>query len=136
MDYSLKCEKREFVRIDTNTPAVFKFLGDEKNFPDMGKSFEGIVRSVGGGGLALEGQLSDRAWIPRFILQKIIVGVKLTLPGDESPIAAICRVAWMEDAGGKKDGKNIFRYGLVFREISMRDRDRIFDFVIRSYMER
>ena len=46
MDYSLKSEKREYIRINTSSPVTFKFLGDEKNFPDMGKSFQGTLCSL------------------------------------------------------------------------------------------
>ncbi len=135
MDYSLKLENREFVRVKTSLPVSFKFLGDEKDFPDLGKTFEGAVLSIGGGGLLLEGSLSERAWIPRFILQKIIIGVTFELPREERPIAALCRVAWVEDSSDKRGGEFKVQYGLKFREISMRDLDRIFDFVIHSYMQ-
>ena len=132
MNYSLKSDKREFVRVETEIPTSYKFLGDEKTFPDLGKTFEGSIASIGGGGMLLVGPLSDKAWIPRFIWQKIIIGVTFKLPGDENPIAALCRVAWIEDDGIKDS--DAVKFGLMFREISNRDHDRIFDFVIHTFM--
>ena len=133
MNYSLKTDKREFIRVEKELPTEYKFLGDEPNFPDMGKMFKGTVNSISGGGMRLIGPLSDRSWIPRFIWQKIIVGVRFLLPGSDEPVAALCRVAWIEDDDEK--GSNNVKFGLIFREISNKDHDRIFDFVIHSYME-
>ena len=133
MDYSLKSENRKFIRVVTELSADYKFLGDESSFPDLGKMFKGTIRSIGAGGLMLCGPLADRSWIPRFIWQKIVIGVKFHPPNDERQIAALCRVAWIED--DEKGDSNDVKFGLIFREISNRDQDRVIDFVIHSYME-
>ena len=65
-------------------------------------------------------------------MQRIVVGVKLNLPSLEKPVIALCRVAWLE--GAKKRAKESAEvlFGLKFREISLKDRDRIFEFIIRD----
>lgn len=132
MNYSNKSEHREFVRVEVELPVEYKFLGDESKFPDLNKPLQGKITSIGGGGLLLKGTLSDKTWIPRFVWQKIIVGVKFTLPGADGTIVALCRVAWIED---DDDGDtDSVRFGLMFREISNRDQDRVLDYVIHSYM--
>jgi len=137
MNYSLTSDNREFVRVKETFSVEYKFIGDEPNFPDMGKLFKGTIDSISGGGMLLKGPLSDRNWIPRFIWQKILIGVQFLLPGSDQPIAALCRVAWVEDddKNNDKTHSDQVKFGLMFGEISNRDHDRICDFVIHSYMK-
>ena len=135
MSYSHKPENREFVRISTELPVEFKFIGDKKVFPNSGGLISGTTPSLSGGGMMVVGPLPDRTWIPRLIMQKIIIGVKFHLPGDDQPVVALCRVVWIKDADTKSEDKNAVRFGLKFKEISFRDRDRIFEYVIHNQME-
>lgn len=134
MNYSLKPENREFIRVNTKFPVKFKFIIHKQSSSAAAEMSEGTVTSLGGGGMLLEGPLNDRTWIPKLVMQKIIVGVKFSLPNDDKTIAALCRVAWVKGVEDDDSDQNHVQFGLMFREISFRDRDRIFDFVIHNQL--
>jgi hypothetical protein len=101
-------------------------LSSSESGPERGNVF-----NLGAGGLLLEGPLPDSTWIPELIKQKIVVGVKLSLPTEAKPIGALCRVAWIDGSKGASDHN---QFGLAFREISGRDKDAIFEYIIHGLM--
>ncbi|MFH1024505.1 MAG: PilZ domain-containing protein [Planctomycetota bacterium] len=128
---SFDTERREFVRLRENVSVNYRFLaqaeGDRR--PGLGRTETGKTRNISGGGLLLMGRIPDPAWIPELLMRKIVVGVSLVLP--EGPVEAITRVSWIEGIQGKA---NLSAMGLMFREITREDQDRIFRYVIRSQM--
>jgi Tfp pilus assembly protein PilZ len=54
------------------------------------------------------------------------VGIRFTLPGNEIPLQAACRVAWWHPPGAPLVSKSLpSGVGLEFVEVSERDRDRV-----------
>jgi len=54
------------------------------------------------------------------------VGIRFSLPGNEIPVQAACRVAWWHPPGAPLVSKSLpSGVGLEFIEVSERDRDRI-----------
>lgn len=131
MDQPYEQERREFVRVKLEVPVRYKFLAKERIEPELDHVYEGTTWNISGGGLLLAGRIPVFTWLPDLLLSKILIGVNILLPGTDTPIKALARVAWIEtiDEGTKRCG-----IGLKFREITTADRDQIFQFVIRSQM--
>lgn len=131
MDQPYEQERREFVRVKLEVPVRYKFLAKDRTEPELGHVYEGTTWNISGGGLLLSGRIPVLSWLPDLLLQKVLIGVNVLLPGSDAPIKALARVAWVEtiDEGTQRCG-----IGLKFREITTADRDMIFQFVIRSQM--
>lgn len=134
MRHSLEVENREFIRVKASLPVEYKFLGRKKDHPDLGVTFQGKTENLSGGGILLKGPLPDPDWVSQLLMQKIAVGVKLSLPGEKIPVVALCRAAWIEGTQKGSGKKKDVYFGLAFREISLKDRDRIFEYVIKDQM--
>ena len=131
MDQPYEQERREFVRVKLEVPVRYKFLCRERTEPDFDRVYEGTSWNISGGGLLLAGRIPVYGWIPELLLQKIMVGVNILLPGQDDPIKALAKVAWIESI---EEATQRCGIGLKFREITTHDRDNIFQFVIRSQM--
>jgi c-di-GMP-binding flagellar brake protein YcgR len=113
----------------------FKLLNQDNSSAETLDFSDGIICSLSGGGIQLEGAIKNHAIIPNLVMHKIVVGVNFNLPETEQQIAAICRVSWVNSAGNSQGKKGQARLGLEFREISSRDRDRIFDYIIHHLLK-
>ncbi|NUN49932.1 MAG: PilZ domain-containing protein [Candidatus Brocadiae bacterium] len=131
MSHPLDQERREFVRVRVQIPVRYKFLSKLRTGPELEEVFEGTTTNVGGGGLLLLGRIPVLDWIPDLLMSRIVLGVNLLLPQEESPIKALTRVAWVETFDEATMKCNL---GLRFKEITQSDKDRIFKFVIRVQM--
>jgi c-di-GMP-binding flagellar brake protein YcgR len=97
----------------------------------MDQIYEGTTSNISGGGLLLLGKIPILNWIPDMLMQKIVVGINLLLPAQDTPIKALTRVAWIETVDEKT---HRCAMGLKFKEITQEDKDRIFKFIIRAQM--
>jgi c-di-GMP-binding flagellar brake protein YcgR len=131
MAFPYEQERREFVRVRVQIPVRYKFLSKVRSGAEMDVVYEGSTMNLGGGGLLLLGKIPVLEWIPEVLMQKIVLGVNLLLPQDESPIKALTRVAWVETFDETTMKCNL---GLKFKEITQADKDRIFKFVIKVQM--
>ena len=124
-------ERREFFRVKLEVPVRYKFLSKFRQAPALTTIHEGATSNISAGGLFLVGHIPDLTWIPDLLMQKMVIGLNLLLPTSEVPIKALARVAWLEtlDEATQKCGM-----GLKFKEISAEDKDKIFQFVIKSQM--
>lgn len=128
---SSESERREFYRVRCDIPVRYKFLAPHIQDGDLSKSFDGITNNLSGGGLLLQGTLPKLEWVPDLLMQRMAVGVTVSLPGANDPVVGLMRVAWIETIN---ETTRQCRLGLKFREITARDRDRIFQFVIHAHV--
>lgn len=131
MSLNYEQERREFVRVKIEIPLRYKFLGKNATGPEFDTIHEGTTSNVSGGGFLLIGKIPKLEWIPDLLMQKIVVGVNLQLPTMDTAIKALTRVAWIETIDEKTLQAAL---GLRFRDITLQDRDKIFQFVIRCQM--
>lgn len=124
-------ERRLFTRIRVEVPVRYKLLCTYLQDKRLDQTYEGITRNISGGGLLLHGTIQDLDWVPDLLMQKIVVGVNLSMPDQEKPIKALTRITWIETIDEKTHRCNM---GLEFREITAEDKDKIFLFVIRSQL--
>ena len=123
-------ERREFVRVRAELPVKYKFLSQDMSVLSD-EVLEGSTSNISGGGLLLVGQMPNSDWITGLLMERIIVGVNIFLPGDPDPIKALTRTAWIEALDERVQRCTL---GLRFREITKDHVDRIFKFVIRAQM--
>ena len=85
--------------------------------------------NVSGGGILLQGRIPDEGWVPDLLCERVIIGLEILFPDKQEPVRALGRVAWLET----KDPKTMeCQIGIKFREITRRDQDRLFQFVIEN----
>jgi c-di-GMP-binding flagellar brake protein YcgR len=123
-------ERREFVRVRAELPVKYKFLSQDPNF-NSDEVFNGTTSNIAGGGLLLTGPMPNADWITGLLMERIVVGVNLFLPGTEEPVKALTRTAWIE---ALDDRAGRCALGLRFKEITKEHLDRLFKFVIRVQM--
>lgn len=122
-------ERREFIRVNLEIPVRYKFLSKTRQDKEMEGIYEGTTSNIGGGGLLLHGKIPVLEWIPELLMQKLMLGLNMMLPAQEDPIKVLTRVAWIETI---EAGTHRCAMGLMFRELTTQDRDRIFRFVIKA----
>ncbi len=131
MPFFYESEKREFVRVGVAVPVQYRLIpqvGDAKAPPDL---LEGETQNIGAGGILLVGPIPDPAVVTELLLQKVVIGLRIFLPGEEKPVEALARVAWLEAID--RDEKRC-SLGLSFKEITSEAQDILFRFIIGSRM--
>ena len=131
MALSFDQEKREFVRIKLAIPIRYKFLAENSKDPRLDKSYQGSTSNISGGGLLLAGPIPDPNWIPDILLQRIVIGINFLLPDQDSMVKAITRASWIE---ARKETSEHWLIGLRFKEITQEDKEKIFQFIIKSQL--
>lgn len=124
-------ERREFVRVKLDVPVRFKFLTKTIADPELDKIYEGVTQNLSGGGLLLHGKLPKLEWIPELLMQKMVIGIQMELPTEAEPIKALTRVTWIETID---ENTNRCAIGLKFKEITLSDKDKIFNFIIKTQL--
>ena len=120
-------ERREFVRVRAEVPVRYRFLSHDPAFEATGYT-EGTTRDVSGGGVLMDAQVPDPDWIPGLLTERIFLGIELDLPGEDEPVRALTRAAWVQaEVQGDSD---CCLMGLRFKEITREDLDRVFKYVI------
>jgi c-di-GMP-binding flagellar brake protein YcgR len=122
-------ERREFIRVREQCPVEYRFIGGADGGFHEKEPCLGATDNISGGGLKLVGPLPNLDWVPELLIGRMAVGLQLRLPGEEAPVSAIARVAWMEVENRKS---RRFLMGLRFMDISRQDRERIVQFIIRA----
>lgn len=131
MDRPYEQERREFVRVSLEIPVTYRFLSQHRNDGELNHTYRGATQNISTGGLLLRGEIPLIPWIPELLMQKMLIGVSFGIPDNGSPIRALTRVVWLE---AMEDPTLRCRMGLTFREITTTDRERIFQFVLKSLM--
>ena len=120
-------ERREFVRVKAEVPVRYRFLSHDPSFEATGYA-EGVTRDVSGGGVLMDILVPDLDWIPGLLTERIFLGVELSLPGEDEPVRALTRAAWVQSDIQKAE--QTCTVGLRFKEITRDDLDRVFRYVI------
>jgi c-di-GMP-binding flagellar brake protein YcgR len=132
MSSGFDSERREFVRIRVSLPVRYKFLShDLDGNPEGSEIYEGSTNNLSGGGLLLKARVPHIQWLPDLLMQKIVIGMNLVLPNDDTAVKALARVTWIE---ALEEGTQKCQLGLRFKEIAQEDEDRILQYIIRCQM--
>jgi c-di-GMP-binding flagellar brake protein YcgR len=123
-------ERREFVRVRADLPVKYRFLSQDATFVSD-EIFEGVTSNLSGAGILLVGQMPNSDWITGLLMERIVVGINLFLPGEAEPLKALTRTAWIEALDERAQRCSM---GLRFKEITKEHLDRLFKFVIRAQM--
>ena len=92
---------------------------------------EGETQNIGAGGILLVGPIPSMELVTDLLVQKVVVGVRIFLPGEDKPVEALARTAWLEAID--QEG-NRCSLGLAFKEITSSAQDTLFRFIISSRM--
>jgi len=131
MVFTFETENRAFTRVRTQVPVEFKFFSNFISDGRMDQTYRGTTSNLSGGGLLLSCDVPDPDWMPEMLLGKVVLGVKIELPGASEPVKAMARVAWIEDPG--KRGVP-FLLGIKFKEITRDGHDQLLEFILDSQM--
>jgi c-di-GMP-binding flagellar brake protein YcgR len=123
-------ERREFIRVRAELPVKYRFLSHEPGLV-TDEILDGSTNNLSGGGLLLVGEVPNADWITGLLMERIVVGVNLILPGAPEPVKALTRVAWVEALDERAHRCSL---GLKFKEITKEHLDRIFKYVIKAQM--
>jgi len=130
MSASFEFERREFVRIPISVSVRYKFLSHEPTDVSLDVVHEGSCQNIGTGGILLKAKLPDPKWLALLHTGRMHVGVNIHLPNQPTALKALCRVAW---SSALEEGNHI-ALGLSFQEITVEDRDKISQYIIRAQM--
>ncbi len=131
MDRPYEHERREFVRVRLEIPVTYRFVCHLRQDPELDHQYRGSTSNISAGGLLLHGEIPLIPWIPELLMQKMLIAVSMALPDGGGAIKALARTAWLEPV---EEPSLRCHMGLAFREITSTDRDRVFQFVMRSLM--
>jgi c-di-GMP-binding flagellar brake protein YcgR len=121
-------ERREFIRVRAELAVSYRFIGQEPGLvPD--DVFTGSTSNISGGGLLLVGPVPNSDWISALLMERIVIGVSIELPGDPEPVKALTRTAWIESLDKETHECSL---GLKFKEVTKEHLDRVFKFVIKA----
>ena len=131
MAFTYESEKREFVRVGVAVPVKYRLIATGTHHEVGDAYLDGETQNVGAGGMLLVGPIPPADLITDLLVQKIVVGVRIYLPGEDAPVEALCRAVWLE-AVDEADDKCAL--GLSFKEITSDAQDMLFRFIISSRM--
>lgn len=122
-------DRRDFVRVAVSLPVRYKFLtpGADKRDDTV---YDGTTSNISAGGILLRGKIPANDWLVELLLQKVVLGINMLLPGTQDPVKALARVSWVEGLTVQAQ----CAMGLIFKEISKENQDKIVQFIIRSQM--
>lgn len=122
-------ERREFIRVKVKVPVAYKFFSTTGS-SSYDEIYEGFTTNISRDGLLLEGKIPEKNMAAPLLLGKVIVGVNLFLPNQDSPVKALTRVKWIEATSDE----SISCLGLNFKEITKESIDWILKFIISTQM--
>ena len=131
MPFFYESEKREFVRVGVAVPVQYRLIPQVPDAKAPQEILEGETQNIGAGGILLVGPIPDPAVVTDLLLQKVVVGVRIFLPGEEKPVEALGRVAWLEAIDQDQRRCSL---GISFKEITSDAQDILFRFIISSRM--
>ncbi|HUU43569.1 MAG TPA: PilZ domain-containing protein [Planctomycetota bacterium] len=131
MPFFYESEKREFVRVGVAVPVKFRLISQSPDVTAPDDYMDGETQNIGAGGMLLVGPIPQSDLITGLLVQKVVVGVRIYLPGEDDPVEALARVAWLESLD---QNDNRCSLGLSFKEITSEAQDTLFRFIISSRM--
>ena len=131
MAFFYESEKREFVRIGVAVPVEYRLISQSPDVSVPEGSMKGETQNIGAGGMLLVGPIPHAELITELLTQKVVVGVRIFLPGEEKPVEALARTAWLEAIDEEESKCSL---GLAFKEITSDAQDTLFRFIISSRM--
>ena len=131
MAFFYESEKREFVRVGVAVPVTYRLISQSPDVTVSDEYLEGETLNIGAGGVLLVGPMPNAEVVTELLMQRVVVGVRIFLPGEEKPVEALARVAWLEAIDQETKRCSL---GLAFKEITSDAQDTIFRFIIGSRM--
>ena len=131
MPFFYESEKREFVRVGVSVQVKFRLIAQDPDVTVPDEYFDGETQNIGAGGMLLMGPIPRADLITDLLVQKVVVGVRIYLPGEDEPVEALGRVAWLEALNQEENRCSL---GLSFKEITSEAQDVLFRFIISSRM--
>lgn len=127
-------ERRESVRLEQDIPAEYNFINDIKSVA-LSQKRSGMIRNISARGVRLEVSELDESLMEGLYSGLIKLGVLINLPGEERPLKAIAKVAWLTKAFEKSDTESIkYILGLEFLDLSAADIDTIIKYILNKYL--
>lgn len=124
-------ERREYIRIKNELAVRYKFISSTVSDPRLDEIYTGTVTNISGGGIMVSGVIPDEFWIPELLMQRIVIGLNFFLPQESEPVKTLTRVAWVKTID---ENTHLCLLGLKFKEITSKDSDKIFKFIIRNQL--
>jgi c-di-GMP-binding flagellar brake protein YcgR len=124
-------ERREYIRIKNELIVRYKFISIHLSDPRLDEIYTGKATNISGGGIMISGPIPNPFWIPELLMQRIVIGINFLLPQEEEAIKTLTRVAWVETID---ENTHLCLIGLKFKEITSRDLDKVFKFIIRNQL--
>ena len=131
MAFFYESEKREFVRVGVAVPVTYRLISQSPDVTVSDDYLEGETQNIGAGGVLLVGPMPHADMVTELLMQRVVVGVRIFLPGEEKPVEALARVAWLEAIDQETHRCSL---GLAFKEITSDAQDTLFRFIISSRM--
>lgn len=131
MAFFYESEKREFVRVGVAVPVKFRLISQSRDVTVPEDYLEGETQNIGAGGILLVGPIPYSDFITELLTQRVVIGVRIFLPGEDKPVEALARVAWLEAIDQEENRCSL---GLAFKEITSEAQDTLFRFIISSRM--
>jgi len=131
MAFFYESEKREFVRVGVSVPVKYRLISQSPDVSVPDDYLDGETQNIGAGGMLLVGPMPEPELITGLLIQKVVIGVRIDLPGGKKPVEALGRVAWLEAINEQEHRCSL---GLAFKEITTEAQDTLFRFIIGSRM--
>jgi len=93
---SSESDRREYPRLKRSLPLRYKFISSSIKDPGLDRVCDGSTHNISLGGLLMVGPIPKLDWLKDMLIGRISVGVNFHLPGQENPVKALTRVAWIE----------------------------------------
>jgi len=131
MPNSFDSERREYVRIKNELIVRYKFISATITDSRLDEIYTGTATNISAGGIMISGVIPNAFWIPELLMQRIVIGLNFLLPQEAEPVKTLTRVAWVETID---ENTHLCLLGLKFKEITTKDADKIFKFVIHNQL--
>jgi c-di-GMP-binding flagellar brake protein YcgR len=124
--------RREFIRIRSGLIVRYKFISQIGSSDErLNQIYQGNATNISASGIMIEGPIPDPLWIPELLMQRMVIGLNFLIPSEEELIKTLTRLAWAETV---EEVTHLCRMGLKFKEITTKDTDKIFKFIIRNQL--
>ena len=123
----MESDRRDYPRLKRSLPLRYKFISSSNQDPALDRICDGATHNLSLGGLLLVGPLPKLDWLKDLLIGRMNVGVNFLVPGQELPVKALTRVAWIEAVDQEAIS---LRMGLRILEIPGDHRKVLSDFLI------
>ena len=126
---NFESDRRDFPRLRRSIPVRYKFLSSTVKEDALERVCEGSTQDLSIGGMLLTGPVSRLEWVKDLLIGRMDIGVNLQLPGNDVPVKALGRVAWLEAADAEAMS---MRIGLRFLDMPPDHRRVLSDFLMKE----